>query len=258
MRLSRWILFIAFGCTLSMPDGVGRASSSPTGLPFRVGESLTYEVSWLGVRVGKATMRIEPASHPTGDEVLHLISLARTYPFFDTFYKVDDRVESLFDPCTLVPRFFRIGQREGRYRNDREMIFDQSNHRVTYRKNDKPPQIITTDTTVQDPLSVLYAVRTMPLPVGQSISVPIFDRGKTWVAKVRVVKRERLTLSIGAINTIKVQPFVHGSGIFRHKGNIFVWLSDDAQRIPVQMSSNILIGAVKARLIEAQGVDLTQ
>jgi hypothetical protein len=39
---------------------------------------------------------------------------------------------------------------------------------------------------------------------------------------------------------------------------MFVWLSDDAQRVPVQLRSDIKIGAVKARLVEAKGVQLVQ
>ena len=47
-----------------------------------------------------------------------------------------------------------------------------------------------------------------------------------------------------------------GAGIFRRKGEIFVWLTETPEHIPVQMTSNIMIGAVQAVLIEAKGVDL--
>jgi hypothetical protein len=37
---------------------------------------------------------------------------------------------------------------------------------------------------------------------------------------------------------------------------MFIWLTDDAYRVPVQLKSNIKIGAVTAHLVNVQGVDL--
>ena len=105
---------------------------------------------------------------------------------------------------------------------------------------------------------MLYRVRSIPLTVGQSIVVPLFNKGKTWMTEVRILQRERLKLPVGKIDTIKIQPLLREAGIFRHKGNMFVWLTDDAQRIPVQLRSDIKIGSVKARLIQAKGVQLVQ
>jgi hypothetical protein len=98
----------------------------------------------------------------------------------------------------------------------------------------------------------------MPLIVGQSIVVPLFNKGKTWMTEVRILQRERLKLPVGKIDTIKIQPLLRESGIFHHQGDMFVWLTDDAQRVPVQLRSDIKIGAVKARLVEAKGVHLEQ
>lgn len=126
-----------------------------------------------------------------------------------------------------------------------------------YQKNDKVPRVIELDTMVQDPLSILYAVRAMSLSVGQSVRMPIFDRGKTWDAEVRILKRERLRLPLGTFNTLKVQPILREASIFRKKGEMFVWLTDDAQHVPLQMRSTIMIGTVQAQLTAAKGVTLT-
>jgi Protein of unknown function (DUF3108) len=233
------------------------ATSGAAPLPFQAGEELIYEVSWLGIGVGRASMRIELPSSAANQTPLRLVSLARTKPVIDTFYKVEDRVESLFDPATRTTRFFRIRQREGSYRSFREITFEPSKGRVIYQKNDKAPRVIELDAMVQDPLSILYAVRAMPLSVGQSVRMSVFDRGEVWDAEVRILERERLQLPMGAFNTLKVQPILREASIFRKKGEMFVWLTDDAQHVPVQMRSTIMIGAVQAQLIEAKGITLT-
>ncbi|ETW95070.1 MAG: hypothetical protein ETSY1_32225 [Candidatus Entotheonella factor] len=226
-------------------------------LPFRAGESLVFEVSWLRIPVGTATMRVEPIPDHAIPNALRLISTARTYRFFDTFHKVDDHAESIFDPHTRLSQSFRIRQHEGRYRSHHNMVFDQSSRRVTFQKRDQTPKEIAIPTAVQDPLSVLYLVRTLPLAVGETVVVPICNRGKTWFTKIRVLQRERLNLPIGEVNTIKIQPLLQAAGLFRHKGDMFIWLSDDAYRVPVQLKSNIKIGAIRALLMNVQGVELT-
>jgi hypothetical protein len=226
-------------------------------LPFRAGESLVFEVRWMSIPVGTATMRVEPSLDDAMPDVLRLISTARSNRFLDAFHKVDDYAESLFDPHTRLSRSFRVQQHEGHYRSHHNMIFDQSNHRVTLQKRDQSPQELSLPTRVQDPLSVLYMVRTLPLSVGESVVVPICNRGQTWFTKIHVLKRERLKLPIGAVDTIKIQPLLQAAGIFRHEGDMFVWLTDDAYRVPVQLRSDIKIGSVSARLVDVQGVDLT-
>lgn len=251
MRTLYPLLLILAGLQVGTP-----IASTTAPLPFRAGESLVFEVSWMHIPVGTATMRVEPIPDHTIPDALRLISTARTHRFLDAFHKVDDLAESIFDPHTRLSQSFRIRQHEGRYRSHHNMIFDQSNRRVTFQKRDQPPQELSIPTTVQDPLSVLYWVRTLPLSVGKPLVVPICNRGKTWFTKIRVLKRERLKLPIGEVNTIKIQPLLQAAGIFRYKGDMFIWLSDDAYRVPVQLRSNIKIGAVRAHLVNVQGVDL--
>lgn len=252
MHIVFTLLLILVGLQVAAP-----ASSAMAGLPFRAGESLVFEVSWMHIRVGTATMRVEPMPDHDPPHTLRLVSTARSNPFLDAFYKVDDYAESIFDPHTRLSQSFHMRQHEGGYRNYYQMIFDQPNRRVTFQLRDKPPQDLSIPSPVQDPLSVLYWVRTMPLTVGQPVVVPICNRGKTWVTSIRVLKRERLNLPIGEVNTIKLQPLLREASIFEHRGDMFVWITDDAFRVPVQLKSTIKIGAVSARIVEVQGVDFT-
>jgi hypothetical protein len=223
-------------------------------LPFQEGEELRFAVHWLGMPVGTAMLKVETRTRSADPDVLPLLSHVQTSPFFSAFYAVDDRLESQFDIRQRSSRSYRVRQQEGRYRHYREATFDQEQQRVTYSKNQRPPQIFQTMATVQDPLSALYTLRTLPLQVGASITLPIFDRGKTWVTEVRVLTRERLQLPCGSMETLKLQPLLHAAGIVKGEGELFVWVTDDAQRLPVQMHSSVAIGALTARLLTVKGV----
>lgn len=229
----------------------------PVSLPFQEGEELTFEVSWLGMSVGMATLKVGLQSQANGHTILPLLSLAHNHPFFATFYEVDDRVESHLDMRHLLTRYYRLRLKEGSYRVHREVFFDPDQQQASYSKNHQPPRLLPTGGgMVQDPLSSLYVVRTLPLKVGESVYLPIFDRGKTAMTEIKVLQRERLQLPFGTVNALKLKPLLQTSGIFRREGELFVWLSDDASRVPVQMLSRIAIGAVTARLLKVQGVDL--
>jgi hypothetical protein len=225
-------------------------------LPFQAGEELTFELRWLGMSVGVATLSVGQLSRIDGHDVLPLLSLARSHGVFSTLYEVDDRVESHFDPQRLLPRAYRIRLQEGSYRVYREVLFDPEQQRATYSKDYQPASLLPTGEAVQDPLSSLYVVRALPLKVGESVYLPIFDKGKTWMTEVQVVAKERLHLPVGAVNTLKVKPLLHTSGIFRREGEVLIWLSDDAQHVPVQMQTRITIGSISARLIQVKGAKL--
>jgi hypothetical protein len=244
-----WGLLVVLLCGFDLP-------SAPP-LPFQVGEELTFEVRWLGMSVGTAMLSVGQPTQLAGHEVVPLLSLTRSAPFFSTFYEVDDRVESYVDLQRLVPRWYRIRLKEGSYRLLREVTFDQEQHQATHSKNAQPPQTVPTVAAVQDALSALYVVRTLPLQVRASVSVPIFDRDTTWHTEIQVLARERLKLPFGPCDTLKVKPLLRTAGIFRREGELFVWLTDDKRRLPVQMQSRITIGTITARLIALKDAVLT-
>jgi hypothetical protein len=106
---------------------------------------------------------------------------------------------------------------------------------------------------VQDALSSLYYVRTRDdFVVGKPIIVDIHDSGKTWSVEIQTIGKEKVKTPAGEFDTIKVRTYPKYEGVFMHKGEIFIWLTDDARRMPVLMKSKITIGSVVAVLQEFQ------
>ena len=263
-----WLLCaLAAALTLAAPSLAGAedkqtqtpatADHSPTGaysLPFAPGEELTYRLSWFGIPAGTAVTTVSEASQHDGHSVWRITSLASSSKFMDMFYKVRDRVVSLFDPELRAPRFYRIDQREGRYRARRIIAFDQEAGQATYIKNDNPPQVKTIPTGAQDALSVLYYFRALKAEPGTTVTIPTLPGKKLHHVKVDVLRRETITLPhLGRVATIVVQPHMDFIGIFRKAGNILVWLTDDERKIPVRLKTTIVYGQVSAVLVEARG-----
>ncbi|MBI4641733.1 MAG: DUF3108 domain-containing protein [Candidatus Tectomicrobia bacterium] len=238
----------------SNPSHLTIPESPASLLPFDEGEELTFELKWLGIRAGIAKLHVKGRKSYNGREVFHLTSQADSIGWVSTFYKVRDRVESFLDAEHLYSHYFSLDQEEGSYRGRKQIFFDQTTHRAIYIKNQRVPQEFPIPSQVLDSLSILYALRTLSLQVGTPVYLEAFDKGKSWKITVQILRKEDLELYSGeVIKTILVKPLMPFEGVFKRKGDLYIWLSDDQKKLPVKMESETTIGSILATLIDARG-----
>jgi len=228
--------------TLSMEPPKASAPS------FFFSERLVYDISWGGLRVGEAVLQSESAERLNGRDVFRLVSTAKSNKFLSYFYPVNDRVESIIDAKGLYPYKITVDQRHGVWQRNRVVQFDQEEHTAELlakgrtSKFNVPPQ-------VQDSLSSLYYFRTLSnLIPGTSVFIDVHESKKNWKLEVQILGREMLRTAIGTVPTIKVKAVVLYEGLLMNKGDLYVWLTDDARRIPVLMNGKVSIGSVRATL----------
>lgn len=252
--VARCALALVALMALAGPDGVAAQSSgagvadslSPpaagvTPVPFAVGERLVYDVKFGAIKVGQGSM-----------EVLDTVTL-RGRPAWHTrfrvrggipFYRVDDVLESWIDRAAFSSlRFVQDFDEGGKERERRYEIFPE---RAMFQENDKPEEA-----SVGNPLddgSFLYFIRTIPLEVGKTYEFHRYFRPDRNPVVVKVVGRERITVPAGSYATIVIQPIIKSKGIFSENGQARIWLSDDANRIMVQMKSRTKIGSLNLYL----------
>jgi len=251
----------AFGCflavilvlplgTVSAADPLAASQARPH-RPFNPGERLTYSISWSKlISAGTAVMEVKKEKADGVREVFRFISTARTIGMAESVYPVRDTVQSLFDLRTMESLSYSLDQSHGKRKKQRELVFDHEAGEVSFTENGKKETIAITRQT-QDALSSLYYLRTRrDLIVGTPIVFNIHDGGKNWSVEVHVLGRERLKTPIGEFNTIKVRTYPKYEGVFMHKGEIFIWLTDDDRKVPVLMKSTITIGSIVSTLTE--------
>jgi hypothetical protein len=107
----------------------------------------------------------------------------------------------------------------------------------------------------QDILTSLYYVRMMDLRVGTSIYIENHADKKNYPLEIKVLREERVSVPAGVFDCIVVEPVMRVAGLFRHKGSLTVWLTDDALHVPVMMKSEVMIGSISAVLSELQLAD---
>jgi len=205
---------------------------------------LYFGIYWLGIYAGKAVLE---ATNDNG--TLRITSRVYSAPLISIFYKVEDYAECLIKDG--MPLNFRIKQHEGRYRSDKETKFDYAKGKLIYfdyLKGKKKKHIIK-EGVVWDVISGFYYLMAQPLEVGEVIYIDIFDSNKFYKAEVKVLKKEKVDmLDRGKVDTVVVKPKLKSGGLFKSKGDILVWLTDDEEKIPVRIETKVPIGKVVVKL----------
>jgi hypothetical protein len=218
---------------------------------LNIPEKLVFSLTWTGIKAGTATQEIIDEK-----DSIRVVSIARSADWISVFFPVEDTVESILTKVTPplfgLPTHYRIRTREGGRRKDREIIFDHAKGQAVYKDNLNGHKIdVAINGNTYDVYSSFYYVRTLPLEVGKSVYVSILDNNELWNVEVQVLKKEKLDTIFGEVNTILIKPLIKSEGIFERKGEIFIWLTDDARRIPVKMKTKVRIGSVIATLVDA-------
>jgi hypothetical protein len=239
------------GDTSGVGEGIDSFDRYVENVAFGVNEKLTFDISYGFINAGTATLEVARLIDYESRPCYQVVSRAQSNSFFSTFYKVDDRVESIVDAIGIFSWRFEKNLREGTYRSDRMCTFDQRRHLVFYRDD-----TISTPSFVQDALSVLYYVRTQKLKPGTSLFIDNFTDGKLYPLEVKVLRRERVTVKAGTFDCLVVEPLLQSVGVFRHEGKLTVWLTDDRLKLPVLMKSKILVGSISAELTAYQLGDI--
>ncbi|HSQ91744.1 MAG TPA: DUF3108 domain-containing protein [Nitrospiraceae bacterium] len=216
---------------------------------FQVGEQLTYEISWLAITAGTAVMAVSHAGSDGDRPLAKLITTAQSTSVITKFFPVDNRVESIVDPATLLPEHLIFKRREGKKKEDIEYTFHQKQGTVTVVKNGAT-EIQEMPPGTQDVISCLYYARSeLALLPGSSLTMNVYHDKKNRKLDVRVEEIETVSGPWGEIETARVLVIMPFQGLFLNKGNIRVWFTNDDRRIPVRMKAKVVIGSIVADLV---------
>ena len=166
---------------------------------------------------------------------------------YEWFYKVNDKYESWIDKTTMLPRKFYRDVSEGDTKFNSIAKFDQEAQRV-YTSN----KVFNTPKCIQDVLSSIYYARNVDYskyPVGGKIPFSMFLDDKVYNLYIKYLGKERIKTKYGTFNTIKIKPLLISGTIFKDGDKMTVWITDDANHIPVRIDSPIIIGSIKVDLM---------
>lgn len=213
-------------------------------MPFRAGESLTYDISWSSyLTAGSAVVAVQEKKASYGSTAYYIVAEVRPTPLLQKLYSIYYKADTLLDSYTLLPQRGSVYSDENGRRRMKTTRFNQAAHTAHYEV--QTTTVVTDDFAVpayvQDALSALYAIRALGLEPGQTITMPIADNGAAFSVQLQVGAVEKVKTGLGTIDALRITPTVVGRGPSLGRG-AHIWLSHDARRLPVKIEVELPVG----------------
>ncbi len=234
-------------------QAVAPVSSIPTLQPPAVSftppthQTLTYTVDWRVFTAGLAVFQLEQQGTmqkvtASGDSVGGVTLL----------FPVVDRFQSSWDTKTGCSTGFSKQIQEGRRKISSDLTFNAAQGKQTQVernlvKGTTKEQTASIPACVTDSLSAIFYAASQPLVVGQSFKFPLADSMRTVTVTMKVEAKEEVKTPAGIFQTVRVQPTAD-EGVVKNRGKIWIWYSDDARHIPIQMRASLFWGTITAHL----------
>lgn len=224
-------------------------AAPPSGsLPFPVGEKLSYRISWSNiVEAGSADLSVTAEDgRPNGlrlqAKAVTAAAVAASYPFKDDFV-------SHFDALTRAPWLYEKNFTERKRVVRDRVTFNQAQRTALYTNSKNQSKQIPIEGGTQDPVSSLYALRTIGLTQGMRVTFPVLDGGIQYALEAHVVAEELITVKLGSFTAHRVEVNLRRESGPVTNRSITVWISSDARRLPVLVSVAMPVGAAVIELV---------
>lgn len=211
--------------------------------PFKVGERFQYSAKLGILRLGTAWLSVTGIDTVRGAEsFVFEFGLEAT----SVFYKSRNVMQSWTGTQDLISRRFHKDMVEnGKARQYYYDIYPDSEIYTQERKPGSHPSV----STPLDDAAFFYFLRTVPLEMGKTYHFDRYFRRELNPVAITVARREKLKLPGGReVRCLVLNPVVGDEGVFAPRAKALLWLTDDAERIPVQIRSRLPFGTVTLQL----------
>lgn len=217
------------------PQESVRPASAPGAVPQR--EELFYRAEWRLVHAGNVRLSWSSAPEDGGWKA-HL--RLQSAGLVSRLYRVDNEYVALMD-AALCAASSTMRAHEGRRRREILVHFDGASGKASYLERDAVRDVVLNvqevdiPGCVHDVLGGLYRLRAMRVEPGQVVHLPLSDGRKSVSVRVEAQAREKLRVGETTYQTIRYEAFLFNNVLYRRSGRLFVWLTDDERRLPVQI-----------------------
>lgn len=238
---------------------------SEDSLPYKPGEKLNYTLHYkwgiINADVGEFRMSIDTAVF-NGRKVFHSRAGGQSVKIVERFFKLRENFDSWFTREGLRPLKFIRDTQEGRYWADDTYLYDWDNRCIDASLNNKRRGArsvkITLDDCTYDVSSILYFARCMDvssLRAGGRYPLSFAIDDDRYRIFLTFLGRETIEVpGTGRVRTLKFSCNMVEGEVFSGKEDALLWISDDANRIPVYVEAEVVRGRVEGRLSSWSGL----
>ena len=217
-------------------DGNGGSRISPH--PPKT-ETYHYNVEWRLINAGTAKLSVSPSGTPEYPSLHSQLEL-ESAGLVSKLYKVDDKYFGNYDYgfCAISSQMTSL---EGRRRRETKITYDRTKNKAEYLERDliKNATVHASEIDiphcVHDVIGALLAMQTKHIDLGKSIEMPITDGRKSASVRIEAQEREEVKINNIVHKTVRYEAFLFNNALYPRKARLFIWLTDDALKTPVQI-----------------------
>lgn len=220
---------------------------------FNTGEKLTYRVHYGVFEAGEATLCVNSVYDTLGGRLCyHVVGIGTTAPAVDPFFKVRDRYESVIDKQSIVPWLFVRRVDEGGYKITENVVFNHYRNTATSAKG-----TFSTPDHIQDLVSAFYYARSIDYSKakpGDVYPIRAFLDNEVIPLNLKFIGREKVKSKKGTFNCLKFRPLLQEGRVFKEQEDMTIWISDDKNKIPIRVQTELLVGSIKMDIADYSGL----
>ncbi len=221
---------------------------------FQAGEELKYKLKYGFISAAEGVLSVSDSELQfSSPHAFRLSARGKTSNAFNMLFPVDNRYNSYIDSKTFLPYFYTENIREGKYRRTDVVRFDHKNKKVNGNKG----EFISPSNQTFDLLSAYYFARNLDLTnvrPGQSFKLSYFLNDEIATLGIEYIGIETIETELGRLECLKFSPELKPGRVFKKNSRMYLWVTNDGNRIPVRAKVEILVGTVSLELSSATGL----
>lgn len=238
-------------------------ATSPVGareLGLHPGESMTYEVQLAGILVGDAQLAVGEIGVIDGKRAIVVKSRAATAGAAALVKQISDESTTVIDVETGQPIKVDMVAVNGEKKATAAVTFDGKVATVTYQRSEEArTQILKFDaktTVLHDMHTAMAAIRGWRATPGTVRTVHLIGGRRIWKIEMKYIGEETIGSKVGNRRSIVLEgtSFRARRDLTAEPGKATrtfrVWLSDDADRVPLKCSAHTELGDIVMDLVE--------
>jgi hypothetical protein len=222
---------------------------------FKQGEVLTYKMQYGFLTIGQADVSVHSQIFDVNSKPCYRVNVTGQTAGLASLWKVKNTYRSFMDTTTFLPQKFIYSARENDFKRDQTFVFDHNRNTVK-RTEKEETKIFNTVANVQDLVSYYYLVRTQDfskMPIGSTTNTPMFFNDKMYNITMKYIGKEVIKTKYGKVAVLKLYPILPNDMLFKGEGGIRIYVSDDANHIPVRFEIDFSFGTIDMELVGHKG-----
>lgn len=246
LRVSFSILLALFISSAS-PSQAQTPSEPFSSAPYRIGERLTYNVSFSNfITAGHVEFLVSSRGTFFGRDGIQLKGHVETIdPVYAALFAINNDYITYVDPASGIPYYGQQIVRVASRTTDVGAEFNQpAGTGVPAKRTGQFPGIY-------DFLSAIYRARALPLSQNASYFMTVRGENETFEVELKVRGRQSVKTNIGSFDTIVTQVKVRNNSR-ADDFNTRIYFSDEPRHIPVLITAKHSAGQIRAEIVASE------